>query len=135
MFNKVILIGRTTSEAELRYTQGNNQKAVTQVSLAVNRSYKSANGEREADFIRLVIWGEQAERFANWIKKGSLVQIEGELRTRSYDDQQGKRVYVTEVLVQRFNNLEKRDDNQGQANNGFDSFGRGAPFLDEYLPF
>lgn len=135
MFNKVILIGRTTSEAELRYTQGNNQKAVTQVSLAVNRSYKSANGEREADFIRLVIWGEQAERFANWIKKGSLVQIEGELRTRSYDDQQGKRVYVTEVLVQRFNNLEKRDDNQGQANNGFDSFGGGAPFLEEYLPF
>ena len=135
MYNKVILIGRTTSEAELRYTQGNNQKAVTQVSLAVNRSYKSANGEREADFIRLVIWGEQAERFANWIKKGSLVQVEGELRTRSYDDQQGKRVYVTEVLVQRFNNLEKRDDNQGQANNGFDSFGGGAPFLDEDLPF
>lgn len=135
MFNKVILIGRTTSEAELRYTQGNNQKAVTQVSLAVNRSYKSANGEREADFIRLVIWGEQAERFANWIKKGSLVQIEGELRTRSYDDQQGRRVYVTEVLVQRFNNLEKRDDNQGQANNGFESFAGENPFADEDLPF
>ena len=135
MFNKVILIGRTTSDVDLRYTQGANQKAVGQVSLAVNRSYKSANGEREADFIRLVIWGEQAERFANWIKKGSLVQVEGELRTRSYDDQQGRRVYVTEVLVQHFNNLEKRDNNQGQANNGFESFAGENPFADEDLPF
>ena len=135
MFNKVILIGRTTSDVDLRYTQGANQKAVGQVSLAVNRSYKSANGEREADFIRLVIWGEQAERFANWIKKGSLVNVEGELRTRSYDDQQGRRVYVTEVIVQRFNNLEKRDDNQGQANNGFGTFAEGIPFADEDLPF
>ena len=133
MFNKVILIGRTTSDVDLRYTQGANQKAVGQVSLAVNRSYKSANGEREADFIRLVIWGEQAERFANWIKKGSLVQIEGELRTRSYDDQQGRRVYVTEVLVQHFNNLEKRDNNQ--ANNGFETFAGENPFADEDLPF
>lgn len=138
MFNRVILIGRTTSDVDLRYTQGANQKAVGQVSLAVSRSYKSANGEREADFIRLVIWGEQAERFANWIKKGSLVQVEGELRTRSYDDQQGRRVYVTEVLVQHFNNLEKRDNNQGQANqanNGFESFAGENPFADEDLPF
>ena len=110
MYNKVILIGRTTSDAELRYTQ--DHKAVAQVSLAVNRPYKSANGEREADFIRLVIWGEQAERFANWIKKGYLVSVDGTLRTRSYDDQQGKRVYVTEVIVNSFNNLMKRDDNQ-----------------------
>lgn len=142
MFNKVILIGRTTSDVELRYTQG--QKAVGQVSLAVNRSYKSANGECEADFIRLVVWGEQAERFANWIKKGSLVQIEGELRTRSYDDQQGRRVYVTEVLVARFNNLEKRDDSQNQQNQGFgndafgnDAFGATNPLdiSDDDLPF
>ena len=142
MFNKVILIGRTTSDVELRYTQG--QKAVGQVSLAVNRSYKSANGEREADFIRLVVWGEQAERFANWIKKGSLVQIEGELRTRSYDEQQGRRVYVTEVLVARFNNLEKRDDSQNQQNQGFgndafgnDAFGATNPLdiSDDDLPF
>ena len=141
MFNKVILIGRTTSDVDLRYTQG--QKAVGQVSLAVNRSYKGANGEREADFIRLVIWGEQAERFANWIKKGSLVQVEGELRTRSYDDQQGKRIYVTEVIVQRFNNLEKRDDSQNQQNQGFgqgfgnDAFGATNPLdiSDDDLPF
>ena len=116
MFNRVILIGRTTSDVDLRYTQGANQKAVGQVSLAVSRSYKSANGEREADFIRLVIWGEQAERFANWIKKGSLVQVEGELRTRSYDDQQGRR-------------------QANQANNGFESFAGENPFADEDLPF
>ena len=143
MFNKVILIGRTTSDVDLRYTQGQNQKAVGQVSLAVNRSYKGANGEREADFIRLVVWGEQAERFASWIKKGSLVQVEGELRTRSYDNQQGQRVYVTEVIVQRFNNLEKRDDSQNQAQNqgfgndafGNDAFGGGFPISDDDLPF
>ena len=143
MFNKVILIGRTTSDVDLRYTQGANQKAVGQVSLAVNRSYKNVNGDREADFIRLVVWGEQAERFASWIKKGSLVQVEGELRTRSYDDQQGKRVYVTEVLVARFNNLEKRDDSQNQQNQGFgqgfgnDAFGATNPLdiSDDDLPF
>lgn len=135
MFNKVILIGRTTSEAELRYTH--DHKAVAQVTLAVNRPYKSANGEREADFIRLVIWGENAERFSNWIKKGYIVSVDGALRTRSYDDQQGKRIYVTEVIVQSFTNLTKRDDqNQGQ-NQGFgnDAFGGGFPISDDDLPF
>lgn len=63
------------------------------------------------------------------------MSVDGTLRTRSYDDQQGKRVYVTEVIVNSFNNLMKRDDNQGQANNGFDSFGGGIPFIDEDLPF
>lgn len=138
MFNKVILIGRTTSEAELRYTQGVNQKAVAQVTLAVNRPYKSANGEREADFIRLVIWGENAERFSNWIKKGYIVSVEGVLRTRSYDNPQGQRVYVTEVIVNSFVNLTKRDDNQGQGmeqTQGFgDAFGGGFP-IDDDLPF
>lgn len=135
MYNKVILIGRTTSDVDLRYTQ--DQKAVAQVSLAVNRPYKNPNGEREADFIRLVIWGEQAERFANWIKKGYLVSVDGTLRTRSYDDQQGRRVYVTEVIVNSFNNLMKRDDNQGQGQgqNGFESFAGEAPFADDDLPF
>lgn len=137
MFNKVILIGRTTSEAELRYTH--DHKAVAQVTLAVNRPYKSANGEREADFIRLVIWGENAERFSNWIKKGYIVSVDGALRTRSYDDQQGKRIYVTEVIVQSFTNLTKRDDqNQGQ-NQGFgnDAFGATNPLdiSDDDLPF
>jgi single-strand DNA-binding protein len=142
MFNKVILIGRTTSEAELRYTQGVNQKAVAQVTLAVNRPYKSANGEREADFIRLVIWGENAERFSNWIKKGYIVSVEGVLRTRSYDNPQGQRVYVTEVIVTSFVNLTKRDDNQGQSmeqnqgfGNGNDTFGGGFPIPDDDLPF
>lgn len=139
MFNKVILIGRTTSEAELRYTQGVNQKAVAQVTLAVNRPYKSANGEREADFIRLVIWGENAERFSNWIKKGYIVSVEGVLRTRSYDNPQGQRIYVTEVIVNSFVNLTKRDDNQGQGmeqTQGFgDAFGGGFPIPDDDLPF
>lgn len=106
MFNKVILIGRTTSDVELKYTPTN--VAVAQVTLAVNRSFKNANGDREADFIRLVIWSKTAELFAEWIKKGYLVQVEGELRTRSYDDDHGKRQYVTEVVVQSFNNLEQK---------------------------
>lgn len=138
MYNKVILIGRTTSEAELRYTA--NNKAVAQVTLAVNRPYKSANGEREADFIRLVIWDENAERFSNWIKKGYIVSVDGALRTRSYDNPEGKRVYVTEVIVNSFVNLTKRDDNQGQGmeqNQGFgnDAFGGGFPISDDDLPF
>lgn len=104
--NKTILIGRTTKEAELRYTQ--NGKAVATVDLAVNRDYVAEGQEREADFIRLVIWGKRAETFANFVKKGHQVGVEGALRTRNYDGQDGKKVYVTEVLVDNFTFLEKK---------------------------
>ena len=108
MINNVVLIGRLTRDPELRYTPSN--VAVATFNLAVNRNFKGANGEREADFINCIMWRKQAENFANWVKKGALVGITGRIQTRSYDNQQGQRVYVTEVVIDSFRSLEKRDN-------------------------
>lgn len=113
MINNVVLVGRMTREVELRYTPSNI--AVATFTLAVNRDYKSENGEREADFINVVLWRQAAENLANWTKKGSLVGVTGRIQTRNYDNQQGQRVYVTEVVAERFQLLESRGDNQGQT--------------------
>ena len=105
MMNNVTLVGRTTKDVELRYTS--NGKAVATVTLAVNRSYKNDKGEREADFPQVVIWGKQAEAFADYVKKGHMVGVQGDLRTRSYENQETKKqVYVTEVLADHFTFLE-----------------------------
>lgn len=108
MINNVVLIGRLTRDPELRYTPTNI--AATQFNLAVNRNFKNQNGEREADFINCVMWRQQAENFANWTKKGNLVGITGRVQTRNYENQQGQRVYVTEVVIDSFRSLEKRDN-------------------------
>ena len=113
MINNVVLVGRMTKEAELRYTPSNI--AVATFTLAVNRDFKGENGEREADFINVVLWRQAAENLANWTKKGSLVGVTGRIQTRNYDNQQGQRVYVTEVVAERFQLLESKGDNQGQA--------------------
>lgn len=113
MINNVVLVGRMTKEAELRYTPSNI--AVATFTLAVNRDFKGENGEREADFINVVLWRQAAENLANWTKKGSLVGVTGRIQTRNYDNQQGQRVYVTEVVAERFQLLESRGDNQGQG--------------------
>ena len=107
MINNVVLIGRLTRDAELRYTPSNI--AVATFNLAVNRNFKNQAGDREADFINCMIWRQQAENFANWCKKGNLVGITGRIQTRSYENQQGQRVYVTEVVAESFQLLEKRD--------------------------
>lgn len=108
MINNVTLVGRMTRDAELRYTP--NNVAVATFNLAVNRNFKNEAGEREADFINCVIWRQQAENLANWTKKGQLVGITGRIQTRNYENQQGQRVYVTEVVGDSFKLLEKRDD-------------------------
>ena len=113
MINYVVIVGRITKEAELRYTPSNI--AVATFTLAVNRDFKGENGEREADFINVVLWRQAAENLANWTKKGSLVGVTGRIQTRNYDNQQGQRVYVTEVVAERFQLLESRGDNQGQT--------------------
>jgi len=113
MINNVVLVGRMTKEAELRYTPSNI--AVATFTLAVNRDFKGENGEREADFINVVLWRQAAENLANWTKKGSLVGVTGRIQTRNYDNQQGQRVYVTEVVAERFQLLESKGDNQGQT--------------------
>ncbi|HEM3454684.1 single-stranded DNA-binding protein [Streptococcus suis] len=132
MINNVVLVGRMTRDAELRYTPSN--QAVATFTLAVNRNFKNQDGEREADFINCVIWRQQAENLANWVKKGALVGVTGRIQTRSYDNQQGQRVYVTEVVAESFQLLESR----GQQSNSQDgSFGNSSPMdiQDEDLPF
>ncbi len=95
--NKVFLIGRLTKDPELRYTGSNI--AVATFSLAVNRNFSNQNGEREADFINIVVWRKQAENVKNYLTQGSQVAIDGRIQTRSYDDQDGKKRYVTEVVA------------------------------------
>ena len=146
--NSVCLVGRMTKDAELKYT-GNNI-AVASFSLAVNRNFKDANGEREADFINCVIWRQQAENLANWAKKGALIGITGRIQTRSYENQQGQRVYVTEVVAENFQMLESRAAREGgNANNSYSQqqgpnfarksgpYGNSSPMdiSDDMLPF
>ena len=95
--NKVILIGRLTKDPELRYTGSN--RAVTQITVAVNRTFANQNGEREADFINVVVWRKQAENVCKYCTKGSLVGVSGRIQTRSYDGQDGQKRYVTEVVA------------------------------------
>ena len=115
MLNSVCLVGRLTRDPELRYTPSN--VAVATFTLAVNRNRKSENGEREADFINVVIWRQQAEYLANWAKKGALIGVTGRIQTRSYDNHQGQRVYVTEVVAESFQLLESRTARDGQGGN------------------
>ena len=117
MINNVVLVGRMTRDAELRYTPSN--VAVATFSLAVNRNFKGANGERETDFINCVIWRQQAENLANWAKKGALVGITGRIQTRNYENQQGQRVYVTEVVADNFQMLESRAAREGHSGGSF----------------
>ncbi|GIC70588.1 single-stranded DNA-binding protein [Fructobacillus tropaeoli] len=117
MINRVVLIGRMTKDVELRYTQSGT--AVGSFTLAVNRPFKNNDGEREADFINAVIWRKPAENFANFTGKGAQVAIEGRLQTRNYENNQGQRVYVTEVVVDNFSLLEsKAEADKRRAENG-----------------
>ena len=108
--------------------------------MAVNRNFKNDNGDIEADFINVVMWRQQAENFANWVKKGNLVGITGRIQTRSYDNQQGQRVYVTEVVAESFQILEKKDNaanNASMENQIPPSFEKTNPMdiSDDDLPF
>lgn len=116
MINTVALVGRLTKDPELRTTTSGT--GVATFTLAVNRDFKDANGNREADFINCVAWRKTAEILANYTKKGSLIGLIGRIQTRSYENQQGNRVFVTEVVVERFNLLESRSNNDtGVSNN------------------
>ncbi|WP_434520362.1 single-stranded DNA-binding protein [Pediococcus sp. M21F004] len=106
MINRTVLVGRLTKDPDLRYT--NSGTAVASFTLAVNRQFTNSKGEHEADFINCVIWQKAAENFSNFTHKGSLVGIDGRIQTRSYENQQGQRVYVTEVVIENFSLLEPR---------------------------
>ncbi len=108
--NKVFLIGRLTRDPELRYTSNNIPSAT--FSIAVNRNFANQNGEREADFINIVVWRKQAENVKNYIGKGSQVAIDGRIQTRSYDGEDGKKRYVTEVVADNVQFLDSKSSGQ-----------------------
>ena len=105
MINRVVMVGRMTRDPELRRT--GNGAAVTSFTLALNRNYNSADGQ-QADYISCVVWNKVAENVAQYCAKGSLVGVEGRLRSRSYDNAQGQRVYVTEVVCDSVQFLETK---------------------------
>lgn len=118
MINRVVMVGRMTRDPELRRT--GSGAAVTSFTLALNRNYNSADGQ-QADYISCVVWNKVAENVAQYCSKGSLVGVEGRLRTRTYDNAQGQRVYVTEVVCDSVQFLEtraQRERNQSSMNQG-----------------
>ena len=150
MINRAVLTGRLTKDPELRTTQSG--LSVVSFNLAVDRQYTNSQGERDTDFISCVIWRKAAENFCNFTSKGSLVGIDGRIQTRNYDDKDGKKVYVTEVVVDNFALLESKKDRQNnntgsysKSNNGanygnnsqdpFNSSGDTIDISDDDLPF
>lgn len=116
MINNVTLVGRLTKDPDLRYTSSGT--GVATFTLAVNRNFTSADGTREADFINCVIWRKPAETLANYAKKGVLIGVTGRIQTRSYDNQQGQKVYVTEVIADNFQLLESKKADSSQNTQG-----------------
>lgn len=106
MINRVVLVGRLTKDPELRYTSSNIP--VAKFTLAVNRTFAGPTGEREADFIQCVIWRKQAENITRFVRKGSLVGVEGRIQTGSYEDKDGIRKYTTEVVCDSVQFLEPK---------------------------
>lgn len=114
MINNVVMTGRLTRDIELKYSQSG--VAVANFTLAVDRSFKSANGERETDFVNCVVFRKTAEDATNFVGKGSLVGIEGRIQTRNYE-KDGRRVYVTEVVVDKLTYLESKNSRNAEETN------------------
>ncbi len=143
MLNRTILIGRLTKDPELRYTPAG--VAVTQFTLAVDRPFSSQSGEREADFIPVVTWRQLAETCANYLRKGRLAAVEGRIQVRNYDNNEGRRVYVTEVVADNVRFLESpnrdrdeggmRESNAGGSQGGNRSGGEKRNTNNNYDPF
>ena len=117
--NKAILIGRLTRDPELRSTPAGRN--VCQFSIAVNRTFTNANGDREADFINCVVWDKQAENLVKYQKKGNQIAVDGRIQTRNYEDKDGKRVYVTEILANNISFLDSKGSSAGNSNS-FNNF-------------
>ncbi|GEQ33534.1 single-stranded DNA-binding protein [Marinilactibacillus psychrotolerans] len=117
MINNVVLVGRMTRDAELRYTGSGT--AVASFSIAVERTFTNAQGERETDFINCVAWRKTAEIISNFTRKGSLVGVTGRIQTRNYTNNEGRKVYITEVVCENFQMLEPKSvtEKRGQNDN------------------
>ena len=138
--NKIVLLGRFTRDPEVRYTS--TGKVVCQGTIAVDRPFVNQDGQREADFIPIVIWGKQAEICGNNFAKGQRILVDGRRQIRSYDGKDGSKRYAAEVIVNQFYFIEKKamdaPAKQSSAvsneNNCMESFGSAVPF-DEEIPF
>jgi single-strand DNA-binding protein len=141
--NKVILIGRITKDIDLKYTESN--KAVASFTLAIDRTFGE---KKETDFINCCIWGKQAENLKKYCGKGSQIAVDGRIQTRNYDDKDGKKVYVTEVVAENIQFLDNKKDNQEvgqdipqpsqpsqQEEDPFQSFAEQMKITDDDLPF
>lgn len=113
--NNVTLVGRTTKDIEIRETQGGTK--VTSFTLAVERNFKNQQGERETDFINCVAWNKSAEILEQFVQKGNMVGVIGNIQTRNYENNEGQRVYVTEVRVNEVNLMPNGNNQGGQKNN------------------
>ena len=157
--NRVVLIGRLTKDPELRYTSGNNA-AVCNFTIAVDRGFTGQSGEREADFIPVVVWNKQAENVKQYLTKGSQAAVEGRIQVRSYDDQNGQKRYVTEVIANSVEFIGSKNSSNNTSNdsngseptpydfadaeepkgtdvdsNPFKDFGSNIEISDDELPF
>ena len=143
MINRVILVGRLTKDPEYRQTQSGVSKAT--FTLAVNRTFKNKNGEREADFINVVVFRQQAENVSKYLSKGSLAGVDGRIQSRNYENNEGRRVFVTEVVADNVQFMDSKGSNQqnnqsqqqGQAPAGNNPFANdnNANIDDDDLPF
>lgn len=140
MLNRVVLVGRLTKDPEFRTAQ--NGVSVATFTLAVNRNFKNKNGEQQADFINVVVFRQQAENVNNYLTKGNLAGVDGRIQSRSYENKEGQRVYVTEVLADSVQFLEPKNNqsnNQpqqqsGQAQSGNNPFDNSNQDIED-LPF
>lgn len=114
MINRIVLIGRLTADPELRQTP--NGVSVTTFTLAVDRSFTKQNGEKETDFIRIVTWRGLAENCANYLKKGRLAAVDGRLQIRSYENKEGRRMTIAEVVADNVRFLESKGKHHSQPN-------------------
>jgi single-strand DNA-binding protein len=138
MINTVTLVGRTTRDIDMRYS--GNGTAIANFNLAVNRPFKNANGEQEADFINIVQFGKGAELTAQYVKKGNQIGLTGRIQTRNYENKEGQRVYVTEVVADQVAFLEPKSNNQQsqskpQNSEPFKGKGEAIDISDDELPF
>src|SRR5699024_6048887 len=136
MINRVVLVGRLTKDPELRYTQSG--VAVATIRLAVNRRFTNQQGEREADFINVTVWRRQAENVANYLQKGSLTGVDGRIQTRNYENNEGRRVFVTDVVAESVQFLEPKgtgasspSQGMGQEPGGGDASRDSSQFSDD----
>ncbi|WP_405380200.1 single-stranded DNA-binding protein [Phascolarctobacterium sp.] len=140
MLNHVVLMGRLTRDVEVRYSQGSNM-AIGRFTLAVERDYKKEGEERAADFVSCVAFGKTAEFISQYFGKGSMIAVTGSIQTGSYTNQEGQKVYTTEVKVDKASFTgEKRDDlqqsrPQPQQTPDYDGFMNVPDGIDEELPF